>query len=297
MNTFKKTDCFWIGRLVDEWPLMRHFVKNNYKNFNKFYYVINFTHDSYENRKFYTEEYYQYPELIKDDLKNYNFEMIYVNTEYSHRDWRDQCFNEFLKKSDSEYIYHLDPDMYIDQNYIDSLSKKENLDFKILCPIWGERIWPFLFCSRNLLDKTTRDFSSRTYKTHINESLYKQTKQLKESCYKRVDLKFDGDHGDKLIEELLEITNFEGWKFYQEDDVECIHYGGTTNFHFNLFDLIKNGNDFTDLSFESRKAILANQKQIHLQYLNKIKKLNIDLFDTYKKECEFFYNNFDKLGT
>jgi len=296
MNIFKKTDCFWIGRLVDEWPLMRSFIKKNHNKFNKFYYVINYTTDSFSNREFYNDEYFQYPNKIKEDLKDYNFEIIYINTDYSIRDWRDQCFNEFLKRSDAEYIYHLDPDMYIDQSYIDKLSELEQFNFEILCPIWAERIWPFLFCSRKLIDKTTRDFTTRTIKIHLNESLYRETKNLQESCYKRVDLLFDGDHGDKLINELLYLTNFKGWKFYQEENVECIHYGGRTNYHRNLYDLIKNGEDKTQtVNLETRKTILSSQKQIHLNYLDKIKKSNINLFDTYIKECNFFYENYEEL--
>ena len=282
MNAFKKTDCFWIGRLVDEWPLMRSFIKRNCDKFNKFYYVINYTTDQFYNRSYYTKEYYEYPELIKDDLKSYNFEIIYLNTDYSEREWRDQCFNEFLKKSDAEYIYHLDPDMYVDQNYIDYLSRLDYFDFDILCPIWSDRIWPFLFCSRYLIDKTTRDFTTNTVRTCCSLEKYKNTKNLKESCYKRPELGLHGDHGDKLIEELLELTNFKGWKFYQTEGVECIHYAGRTNFHKCIYDVIyKKFNP--DIN-----TLISSQRETHKNYLNKIKETGINLFDNYINECSHF---------
>lgn len=296
MSIFKKTDCLWIGQLTFDWPLMRNFIKYNHDKFNKFYYVVNYTTHQINEMPYYTREYYNHHELIKKDLGKYNFEIVYVNTDFSMRDWRDQCFNEFLKNSTAEYIYHLDPDMYVDQQYLDILSNLNKFDFDILCPIWAGRIWPFLFSSRELIDKTTRDFTTKTVRTLINESLYKETKNLKESCYKPNKLDRHGDHGDKLIEELLILTNYSGWKFYQMEQIECIHYAGRTNYHYCLHDIIKNGinkSEFFDL--KSRKTILSSQKKTHLDYLNKIKKTEINLFDFYAKECDYFYKNYDNL--
>ncbi len=291
INVFKNTDCFWVGQLAYDWPLMRYFIKKNHTRFNKFYYVVNYTTDIFNNRPDIFQHTQDHVDMIREDLKNYNFEIIYINTDYSCRDWRDQCFNEFLKKSRSEYIFHLDPDVYIEQEYIEHLSTLSEFDFRILCPRWGSRIWPFLFASRNDIDQTSRDFTTNTICSNFIESIYNKTQNLKLSCD---GIRHNGDHGDKLILELLELTNFSGWKFFQDDDVVCKHYNGRTYYHMflqrRMHGLVHESDNATS------HTILTSQRYLHIQYLERISNLNINLFDFYKDECKFFYENEDLLG-
>ena len=300
MNDLKKTDCFWVSRPIDDWPFVRDFVKKNHNKFNKFYYVNNYNtfqlEGNYRNN-WRTPEYYDYPELIKNDLQSYNFEIIDVCTDTnSVRDWRDQCFNEFLKKSDSEYIFHLDADQYINQDYINNLSEIDNFDFKVLCPIWGRRFWPFLLTSRCLIDKTTRDFSAGTKNNIIiDHEMYQSTKNLKLSCKDVSDIKV-GDHGDKLMRELLEITDYDGWKFYQTEYTEniSIHYQGRTSFQDILFQ-VSNNSLYDDINL-IKHQFEPDPKKLHLDYINKIKEIGINLFYNYTKEVSYFLENYDNFG-
>ncbi len=289
MTPFKKTDLFWLGRIVDDFPLMRWFIKKNKDLFNKFYYVVNYRSHEYPNKE------NSYIDLIKNDLKDCNFEMVMLNTEYSIRDWRDQSFNEFLRNSNSEYIFHMDPDVYIDQSYIEYLSTQTRLNFDVLSPVWGNRIWPFVFTKRELIDKTTRDFSPHTYRYLIDINQYNKTGNLKQSCTLHSD--FHGDHGDRLVYELLNLTDFNGWELLQNGKIECIHYNGRCNYHTCLTDLVNNpgGSKMAAFNDSDRKVILSSQKEIHRNYLNKMKDLGINLFDRYQFECKVFFEKYDGL--
>ncbi len=299
MNDLKKTDCFWLSRSVDDWPLVRYFLNKNYDKFNKFYYVVNYYSHQLEDdfkKKYRTSEYYDYPELIKNDLQDYNFEIIYVcNDTNSTRDWRDQCFNEFLKKSNSEYIFHLDGDQYIDPNYIDYLFEMDKFDFNVLCPIWRARLWPFLLTSRYLIDKTTRDFSARArHNIEFNLEMYKRTKNLKVSCKDVGEIR-PGDHGDTLMKDLLEITEYDGWKFYQTEHIDniSIHYEGRTSFHDTLYMV---SNNICEDVKSIKHQFEEGPKKVHLDYVNKIKETGINLFDIYTKELSYFLENYDNFG-
>lgn len=287
MNIINNTDCFWIGQLAFDWPIMRYFIKKNHNRFNKCYYVVNYTTQILDTRPNIFQYTQDHVDMIQADLSTCNFEIIYVNVDYSCRDWRDQCFNEFLKKSQSEYIFHLDPDLYIGQEYIDYMSTLSKIDFRVLCPRWGNRIWPFLFASRNDIDRTSRDFTTSTMCVNFIEDVYNKTQNLKLACD---GVQFStGDHGDKLILELLELTNFLGWKFFQDENVVCEHYNGRTFYHRFLQKVMRGLIDESEK--ECIRTILTSQRHVHMKYLERISMLNINLFDFYKDENKFFYEN------
>lgn len=295
----KNTDVFWINTAAHDFPFVRWFIKKNSHMFNKFFFIFNYLSEYRGYRKvgnndFYTESHFDYVNKIKDDLSNYNVEFVFINTQYSSRDWRDQCFNEFLYRSNSKYILHLDPDQYIDNSFFENIHKKTYIDFNVLCPVWGNRIWPFLWTRRELLDKTTRDFTSSTIRVEFNREIFIKTGDLKSSCVK--DISNKGDHGDKLIFELLELTDYTNWMFYPED-IECIHYTTRTCYHDFIFDFMRYGKleCHPALDLTSRNSFISTLKSSHLEYLNKISSLDINLFDTYKKEREFFIDNYDVL--
>lgn len=290
MKALNKTDVFWIGRLVDDYPLMRWFVKRFSKQFNKFYYGVNHTMEEYNVRNYCMPECYAFPDLIKEDLKDYNFELFDVNTRWSYREWRDQTFNEFLSRSTSEYIFHLDTDCWIDPNYIDLLSTMDEFNFNVLCSFKSNRLWPFLLTSRKLIDRTSRDFTTSTCRAAVIAP-FDDSDGLKSAI--KVIWDGDGDHGDKMMKELLEVTDYKGWRFYEKEGVEFIHYAGRTTFHNCLRSVMTN----KAYMFGEKPVheILLSQKDVHSAYLNKIKDTGVTLFDPYVKEMDFFFQNRDTL--
>lgn len=273
-----KVDIFIVSIPEFDSPIIRDFIHRYHTKFNKIYYIFNYvkTMGLNESEKGYTN-------FITNDLKD-KCEIIHQKHEsFDKHDWRSLSVKNVLEKSNSDYIFSIEPDFFGDWDKIVDIMINEEYDIYTNY-IFNEsnvRLWPsFWGCKRSLLNQIDVNFSAMP-DPNI-KTMYGVT-------YNKV-LKFDNNN-KLFVEEKTDFVSYDHFDYVSTQLVEksCVDKVLLLNKFKNIWYNHASGitQDFSTIKYENK---LCRSNDFYKLFYDWCKKCNVNFYKDWEERSEKIIN-------